>query len=302
MGHSIETHRLLYHFDKTNITTDFAEKAGNALLYPLRQLAGRSVKVVGDHYEAIPAIGKIRRVLIALGYLLLSPLTIPLTLIGLTVTAFSKTHAATFSGYRLFVEIINKPKPIQKQIALTSPTTVEAFLRQTQDPAKITEAARDNPLPVFQMLVKAVSIEQLPAVLAGCDTNKLIYVFMYFSSLSSTVVQEVKEESRQIAQKQLSIAIKFLTKETIDKLGLADFELYNLLFLTMWKEELALPPLLLQKVTEKLREQVKRMYVFEHTITSNFNDAQLAHLCRTCGDMQISPVGSLPQEKIRKSS
>ena len=94
---------------------DGYEQASNVLLYPCRQLVGRTIREVKEgEYEALPVISKIDQVLVAIGFLLFSPLLIPLTVLGVVLEKCSTTHAQTDNAYRLFCDKLKNPEPPTK--------------------------------------------------------------------------------------------------------------------------------------------------------------------------------------------
>lgn len=110
---------------------DTPEKIGKSLTYFLTALAGKTYKIQNATFSELPSISKVRKVFLTIIFVLLSPISIPLSLLGMVFTHLSKSHQKSLKAHRNFQheqgDLQLKRKQYQKKLQQIGDITQRAL-------------------------------------------------------------------------------------------------------------------------------------------------------------------------------
>ena len=157
-----------FQFHRCQSKADGYEYLSDIFLYPSRQVLGRTIKELkADSFEEIPGVSKIVKFVLTIVFVVLSPLLLPLTIVGILLEKQSKTHSDIYQSY------VNSSKKPQK----STPTTEQELIN------RLKTNLEDHKI----LALKEAPKERIMAVINGWkeDPSKL-EALIHYAYLAST--------------------------------------------------------------------------------------------------------------------
>ena len=186
-----------------------------------------------DQFEDQPTVSKIQKILMAIGFVLLLPISLPLMLIGYGVIKLSHTHRETCKEYHLFRKNVPQNTEDLSAAKLKATTQAEAekalndFLQNAQDlnwsniadDPSLTNFAYDLQKPETHHYIKG----------CGQDPKKLTWLMQLYGTLISLDFLSCSETSCKLAKEAIENLLKSKPTLQIDTSLLTPLQYTNML-------------------------------------------------------------------------
>lgn len=200
---TIQFDHAAHPFDKTAFPTDFQEKIGNVLLRPSRLIWGHRFHVCDNVFTELPSLSKVKKVFAGIVFIVLIPISGTITLIGWTVTAFSKTHANAYRSYVKYCKAVeNDILQNSKSPAATEKNKLDQLLTQyykakSQSDKTTAQAELAKGLNAVPQKDLSTTIDEwFKGFMFASDKYVKLLVMHETTPLPSLVVQKAEKELR----------------------------------------------------------------------------------------------------------